>query len=275
MPPPLKYPLFELTPEQFEQLCIELITSSTEERSAVLSDKPRWLDAVIGKVSKDGVKTMAVEVSHRTSFHPLGLNHFFERLSREERKFDEYVFITSSPLQDIHHKMLDSAAARALGSPIRLLGQDEVFALLDRYPAISAKYFKSLRKRVKLRNASEIISVVGVIFSLLGLGASFYEYRKTPPLKPDSFGTQITSVEESLARLKALEAGLQGLKEELKSKSDEAARVSKEYEDAMKLKALTKEQLEQVKLAVGSQSRAEVFMNYFLGWARSNPKCNT
>lgn len=266
MPTPLKYPLFELNPQQFEQLCIELIAASTEEGSAVLSDKPKWLDAVIGRVSKDGVKTTAVGVSHRTTFHPLGLNHFFDRLSREEIKFDEYVFITSSPLQDIHHKMLESEAARTLGRPIRLLGQNAVLALLDKHPSIAAKYFKNIQKRVKLRTASEIISVFGVVLSLLGLIGSFHEFRQPAPLNPASFGTQIASVEESLDRLKTLEAGLQELKNELRSKSDEAVRISKEYEDAMKLKALTKEQLEQVKLAVGTQSRVEVFMNYFLGF---------
>lgn len=266
MPSAASYPLFELSPEQFEKLCVELMSSAAGASSAVFADKPRWIDAVIGTVSSAGTKTIAIEVSHRTNFHPLGLNHFFERLAKEERKFDEYVFITSAPLQDAHRQMLNSSSAKALDRPISLLGQQEVIELLDKNPSIATKYFKALRQQVKRRRAVELASVLGLVASVAGLASSFYALRDSPPLEPASFGSQIASVEESLARLKSLESGLRDLKEELRTKSEEAAKVSKEYEEAMKLKALTQEQLEQIKLAVSGQSKTEVFFNYFWGF---------
>jgi hypothetical protein len=260
-----KYPLFELSPEQFEKLCIELVAASLEGDNAVLSEKPNWIDAVIGSQSPSGAKTVAVEVSHRTQFPPMGLNNFFERLLKEPRKFDEYVFITSSPLRQVHRQVLESATAKSLARPIRLLGQAEVVGLLDKHQDIAAKYFKTLSNRVRIRRLSEFTSILGVAISLFAFATSFYADRETPK-EASAFSSQIASVEDSLTRLKSLEAGLQDLKSDLRSKSEESARVSKEYEEAMKLKALTKEQLEQVRLAIGSQSQWEVFLNYFFGF---------
>ena len=74
------------------------------------------------------------------------------------------------------------------------------------------------------------------------------------------------SVEDSLARLGDLERGLLALKVDLENKARESAQVSKEYEEAMRLKALTSEQLESVRRAVSSQSRSDVFWNYFFGF---------
>lgn len=261
-----KYPFFELSPEQFEKLCIELYAASIDGSSAVLSEKPRWIDAVIGTVSTTGTKSVAVEVKHRMNFHLRDLDHFIERLSREAQKFDEYVFITSSPLLQKSQQILDSLAVNSLAKPIRLLGQEEIIGLLDRNPEIASRYFKAVRQRVKIRRLSEIVSLVAVAASLAGLTSSFFSYRDTTSTESTSFSSQIESVEESLSRLKSLEAGLRTLKDDLRSQSEESARVTKEYEEAMKLKALTSEQLEQVKLAINSQSRGEVFMNYFLGF---------
>ena len=260
-----KYPLFELSPEQFEKLCIELVATSIEENGVILAEKPRWIDAVIGSLSPAGAKTIAVEVKHRTNIHPRDLNQFYERLLQEHQKFDEYIFITSSPLQQVQRQTLNSAVAKSLAKPIRLLGQEEVIGLLDKHPDIAAKYFKDLRERISKRRRSMLFSVLSIALSFLGFVLSFNDYRELP--KEDSaFSSQIASVEDSLSRLKSLEAGLRDLKNELRSKSEESARVSKEYEEAMKLKVLTKEQLELVKSAVSAQSRWEVFWNYFFGF---------
>ncbi|SRR5258708_2531102 len=76
---------------------------------------------------------------------------------------------------------------------------------------------------------------------------------------------QVKSVEDSLARLNDLELGLKALKVELQQKSDETSRVTKEYDEAMKLKTLTTDQLNEVKKAVGFRGGMDILRDYFSG----------
>lgn len=97
-PTPLKYPLFELSPKEFEDLCIDLVAASDDKSAAVLAGKSLCIDAVVAKGSKAGVTKSAVEVKHRTSFQPSSLLAFIQRAAQEKEKFNEYIFVTSAPL---------------------------------------------------------------------------------------------------------------------------------------------------------------------------------
>lgn len=266
MPDKQPYPLYELSGEEFERLCIDLLVAADSSLAVTTANTPRWIDAVGTRRTKQGDKSVAIETSHRSTFHPEGLRLFLERLSKEERRFDEYIFITSSPIQDIHRELANSNAAKALNAEVRILGQQELIELLNGYQAVAVKYFKSVRERVRMRRVSALISSVAFAASLGGLGSSLYSFFGQKQQPDTQFTTQIRSVEESLSRLTDLEKGLRKLKEELQEKSAESARVTKEYDEAMKLKALTAEQLEQVRKAVNSQSRWDVFQNYFFGF---------
>jgi hypothetical protein len=200
------------------------------------------------------------------NFHPEGLRLFLERLSKEPQKFDEYIFITSSPIADIHRQLKDSAAAKALNALVQILGRAELTQLLDSHPAVAMKYFKSVRDRIKRRRAAAWISALALTASLGGLSSAIYSLVRFEREPKSELTEQVGAVEASLVRLRDLERSLTNLKKELQEKSAESARIAKEYEEAMKLKALTSEQLDQIKKAVNSQSRMDVFLNYFWGF---------
>lgn len=260
------YPLYELSGEEFKRLCIDLLLAADSSLAVTSTDAPRWIDVVGTRRTQQGDKSVAIKTSHRSIFHPEGLRLFLELLSKEERRFDEYIFITSSSIKDIPREMVNFNAAKVQNAQIGIYGQLDLIELLSRHQAVAAKYFKSVRERVRMRRVSALISSAALVASLGGLGSSLYSLLG-PKQQPDTqFSTQIRSVEESLSRLTDLERNLRKLKEELQEKSAESARVSKEYDEAMKLKALTTEQLEQVRKAVNSQNRWDVFQNYFFGF---------
>ncbi len=109
-----------------------------------------------------------------------------------------------------------------------------------------------------------VTSSAGVLVSVISLLFSIVPFTKDK--ERDSFESQIQAVEANLNSLKALERSLSALKKELQTTSEESARIKREYEEALKLKAITSEQLEQVKKAVSAQSASDTFLNYFFGF---------
>lgn len=195
---------------------------------------------------------------------PFGLRLFIDRLSKSDLRFDEYVFITSSPLTATHQQAIQSATVSQSGLNILLLGQQEVFQLLAKNPSVAAKYFKAVAQQIRQRRLTLAGSLFGVLASVLSLVFAIVPFSKDK--EPASFENQIQAVETNLNSLKALERSLYALKKELQTTSEESARIKHEYEEALKLKAITSEQLEQIKTAVSAQSASDTFLNYFFGF---------
>lgn len=261
------YPLYELSGQEFEQLCCRLLLADDANLSISHASSPPWLDAVGTRKSALGVQTIAIETKHRTTFQPEGVRNFLERMGKEDLKFEEYIFITSSPIPEIHRRIDKSNEAKALNAEVKILGLADVIALLDRHSPIAAEYFSNVRKRLSVRRAAATWGAVALTIAAGGLGNAFYTYFSGLIIEPKSqLSEQVAIVENSIRRLNDLEKSLTALKTELQQKSEDSARIAKEYEAAMKLKSLTAEQLEQVKKAVGSQSATDIFLNYFFGF---------
>jgi hypothetical protein len=210
------------------------------------------------------VHAVAVQVKHRASFDIATLRSFLGRVERRGNEFDEYILVTSSPLNASVHQVLKSWTTAVSAPRVHLLGQQEVVELLQKNPAIANKYFPAVRRRVTRRRLIGAASGLGAAFSVLALILSLYE--TLVPKEKSTFQGQIFAVEDSLKGLRALEQSLQGLKRELEQTSEESNRIRREYEEVMKLKVVTAEQLEQIRKAVSSQSAWEVFLNYFFGF---------
>jgi hypothetical protein len=266
MPETRPYPLYELSEGEFERLCVDLLVAADSNLTLSAAGSPRWVDAVGFRRTLQGEHSVAVEVKHRTVFHPDGLRSFLERLSRENRKFDEYFFITSSPIPDGAQFVNLANVSNTLNAKVEVMGQRELVALLNAHPVVAAKYFKSARDRLRRRKIAGTLSGVAMATALGGLTGALIPYVQSKREPQSHLNEQVASVESSLARLNDVERSLEALKAELQQKSEESARVRREYEEAMKLQPVTAEQMAQVKKAVGSQSGMEIFRNYLFGF---------
>jgi hypothetical protein len=260
------YPLYELSGEEFERLCVELLMAADPQLTISAGEAPRWIDAIGIKKTPTAPRSVAIEAKHRTAFHPEGLRLFLERLAKESRKFDEYIFITSSPIQDVHRQVVATQAAKSLNADIKLFGKDDILSLLDQHRHVAAKFFKTARKRQQKQKFAALVSSIAAAASVSFMANLVHDSLRSRFEPSSKLTEQVKSVENSLARLRDLEQSLRVLKDDLEQKSTESARITKEYEEAMKLKALTADQLEQVKKAVSGQSGTEIFLNYFFGF---------
>jgi hypothetical protein len=261
----MQFPIFELSPQDFERLCLDLLNAEGGNLILNSDEKQRWFDITGERLSTEGkAKRVAIEVKHRTTFHPEGLRLFVDRLSKSDSRFDEYVFMTSSPLTPANLQAIQTATVSSPSLNLVLLGQQEIFQLLEKHPKVAAKYFKEVAQKVRLRRLSAASSLIGIIVSALSFIFTVIPFSKDK--EHDFFESQIQAVESNLSSLRALEHSLTALRKELENTSEESARIKREYEEALKLKAITSEQLEQIKKAVSAQSASDTFLNYFFGF---------
>lgn len=257
-----KFPIFELASSDFEKLCVELFEAEGGKFRLVAHTD---FD-IEGRrpLSSGDIETFAIEVRHRSVFQVEALRRFISRIRDSGEKFDRLVFITSALIAGKQWISVERVLSQELGRCTEVIGQAELFTLLKSHPKIVEKYFaKVSEKRRKFRWS--LASSIGVVFvSLLSmLSAILPIFNDT---NPNSFEEKIRSVEKNLAGLKSLENSLQDLKFELESKSEESALVKAEYEEALKLKSFTQDQIEQFKKAVNTQSATDTVMNYSLGF---------
>jgi tRNA splicing endonuclease len=256
---------FDLSPSGFENLCFDLLYAEGGNFWFNNDSNQRWFDIAGERFSPDGTTIkVAVEVKHRRVFYPEGLRFFVDQLSKSDLQFDEYMFITSSPLTTSQLKKLHSDIVSPTGLKISLLGQMEVIQLLEKHQDIASKHLKAVERAARKRGTWLAVSLIGIFTSVLSLKYATAPF--TNDQERDSFKNKIHAVETNLNNLKGLEDSLIELKKELQKTSYESAKIKKEYEEALKLKEVTAEQLAHIKIAVSAQSSSDTLLNYFLGF---------
>lgn len=258
-------PLFELSPQDFEKLCLDLFTAEGGNYRLIHDGKNRWFDVSGEKAAANGISnTIAIEIKHRNVFHPESVRFFVDGLSKSNLHFDEYIFVTSAPITAEHRRTTHARIISNSKFNIQLLGQQEILQLLLKHPKIASKYFKSVSQKIFQRRLAVATSFAGILASLLSLLLTFLPL--TQDKEKSSFESQIQSVETNLQGLKEMERNLGALKKELQATSDESAQIKRDYEAALKLKAITSEQLEQINKAVNSKTATDTALNYFFGF---------
>ncbi|NWC43933.1 restriction endonuclease [Pseudomonas edaphica] len=259
------FPIFELSPQDFEKLCLDVFTAEGGSYRLIHDDKNRWFDVFGEKPVASGIcSTVAVEIKHRKAFHPEIVDFFVDSLSKSNLHFDEYVFVTSAPITAEQRRATHAGIISDSKFNIQLLGQQEVFQLLLKHPKIANRYFKSVSQKIFQRRVAVATSFAGILASVLSL--LFTMIPLVEEKEKSSFESQIQSVETNLQGLKQMERNLDALKKELQATSDESAQIKRDYEAALKLKAITSEQLEQINKAVNSQTATDTALNYFFGF---------
>jgi hypothetical protein len=259
------FPIFELSSQDFEKLCLDLFAAEGGSYRLIHDDKNRWFDIFGEKTAANGVSSsVAVEIKHRKTFHPENVGLFVDRLSKSDLHFDEYIFVTSAPITAERRRVTHAKIISNSKFNIQLLGQHEVFQLLLKYPKISTKYFKSVSQKIFQRRVTVVTSFAGISVSLFSLVLTIIPLAEEK--EKSSFESQIQSVETNLQGLKEVERNLIELKKELQATSVESAQIKMDYEAALKLKAITSEQLEQINKAVNSQTSTDTALNYFFGF---------
>ncbi|MGM3216471.1 restriction endonuclease [Pseudomonas sp. PhalM4] len=137
----LRYPLFELSPQELEKLCLDLLNAEGGRFELV---NLAAFDIEGHRTTGNGKEErIAVEVKHRTHFHISQLNEFIEKAKSLPAGFNSLIYITSAPLSLRQRDLIEITGKNTSAHRIQVVGQHELHSMLSKHPAIGEKYFKA------------------------------------------------------------------------------------------------------------------------------------
>ncbi len=267
----MKYPIFDLTPEDFEQLTLELFQTLDDydnlELTSVLGDF--YYCDIKGDLSgiDGGRGKVAIEVKHWLKFN---VHNFRKDLTSRLNKPTEYNslhFVTSAKIENHQRDIINDIIGAESSLDIKIFDQAYIVSLLDKHPLIAKKYFSSIRTEQQRQRKWIIASTIGVITSIIfSIFSTNIIGKYIEPVNQPTLDARIEKVEGALANLRNLESYLGDVKEEMVETRKTVQIIEADYERAQKLKKLTDEELAFLSNAINTTQWYEKPLNYFFGF---------
>lgn len=253
-----KNSLYQLTPNEFEKLCAEILRAQGIERVELVGGPGDQGVDIIGET--EGQK-IAVQVKHTRQLSLSIIRRIIDQVQASSYKPKQLIIITSAILSPL---LRDSVQKLPSDITVRLMGQDEVLRALNNHPEIQRLQVAPAQRRTIRQRWELILGLAGVLASIAGLLASgifFFVQPEKPQLQE-----RIETVECAIGSLKDLEKQLIGIKGDMVETEKAAKVIEQEYAKAKELEKLTQDQFEAVKSALRSQSWQKTAFNYGLGF---------
>jgi hypothetical protein len=251
--PNLKYQLFELSGEKFEQLCADLLNAEYNYDKFFITSGPN--DNGVDILAVSGIKKIAIQVKHRYKIVYKELEKEIERHKPLLEYHHEFIYITSA---SISRKTLNKVQS----DKIKILAQDDIIELLDKHSDIGQRYFTILEKKKKRNRTSFYASLIGVLISLFATFSTIYSeiQSKDKPLKE-----RINNVEQALNGIKGLEKDLESIKSDMIKTDLENKKILEEYEKMKGLEDIVIEKKESLNIVLNYEPWYKKALNYFFG----------
>jgi len=265
-----KYPLYDLSPKEFEELALELLSTTNKYQNLSLSKNMNdYLFAdIYGEYVTENKKTVrvAIEVKHWLKFNVTNFkNEVIKRV--DQLKDVTYIqFVTSAKIENHQKDKINDIIAPYRSYGMQLYNQDDIVLLLIKNPKIAKKYFQPVFNKKKWQRIQIYSSIlVGIISLFLGFESSKSSFFFSDKEKSNLLDVRIERVEKALTNIKDLEKYLGDIKTEMEETSKDVSKIKDEYEQVQKLKKLSNDELAVLNTALQRKSWYEILLNYILG----------
>jgi hypothetical protein len=200
----MKYPLFELTPEKFVELCSDLFNAEKKfDKVFIITNRDGNSIDITGL---KGTEKTAIQVKHKRTF---GEDSIIEQLKESESylEFHHYfIFVVSAKLsKDIKSKFSNDK--------IQIYDQDDLIKLLDKHEDVARRYFQNLKAEKNKTSLVLFSSLSGILASVIFSFSTIFSSLDNNNDKP--LENKIKNVEEVLSGIKNLETDLKVIKEDM------------------------------------------------------------
>lgn len=254
--------LFELQPDEFEKLCLRLL--ETLGFKMITKMKPSigvGFDFQGQLYENDKVKNAAIIIKHKLELSKEDILKISSDFFRIGTFNDIFVLITSSKITDSIQEIADNYLKKK--GEIRIIDQDEMLSLINDSLEIVDDFFSSIKKKLYRKKIELSLSIVGTIIGIIGVIISSLQKFV---LVREPLDVRINKVESAINSIKDLESYLKDIKTEMIEKEKSTKLINEEYKKAKVLEALTKEQLETIRLALKTQNLKDIIFNLFMGF---------
>jgi len=216
----MKYPIFELTPEKFIQLCADLFQAEHiyDKLFIFTNNEGKTVDIQGHK----GIEKTGIEVKHKFTFSETSLADQLEKSKNHFEYYHNFILIVSA-------KIPKQVKLRFSNDKITVYDQEDLFRLLDKHGDVAKRYFQNLKIEKKKTSLLFTSSLLGVIASVVFSSASIFSFfEKNEEDKP--LESKIENVEQVLNGIKNLEEDLNNIKEDMIETEVQNKRITLEYE---------------------------------------------
>jgi hypothetical protein len=250
----MKYPIFELTPDKFVQLCSDLF------QAEYVYDKLYIFTNNNGKTvdiqGHKGIEKIGIEVKHKSTFSEKSLVELIENFKNQFDVYHQFFFIISA-------KISKQDKLKFSTENVKILDQEDLFKLLDKHNDVAKRYFQNLKVEKKKTSFVFTSSLVAVIASIAVSSTtifSFFEKNESKPLE-----NKIQNVEQVLNGIKNLEGDLNKIKEDMVETEIQNKKIMLEYEKLKGVEDLIEKRKEELNSIVNYKSWSTRIFEFLFG----------
>lgn len=255
-----KQNLYDLTPDEFEKLCGEILKTQGFDRINFVG-APGKRDQGIDIVGEKEGRSVAVQVKHTKNLSIQMIHRITDQVQASPYQPKELLIMTSAALVPSHKWLLQNVPATLT---IKIMAHDEILKVLNERPEIRRSQMAKAQRRMIRQRWELIIGITGSFASIIGIiisGMSFFAQPEKPQLQE-----RIETVELAIGNLKDLEKQLSNIKEDMVKTEKATKAIEQEYAKAKELEKLTEEQYEAVKKALRTKSWQRTVLDYVFGF---------
>ena len=253
-----KQSLYNLTPDEFEKLCGEILKTQGFDRIELVGGPGDQGVYISGE--KEG-QNVVVQVKHTKNLTSQMVHNIVAQVQASTYQPAKLLIMTSTHLVPTHKWLLEEYPDTM---PVEVMGQSEILQVINEHPEIRQSQMATAQSRTIRQRWELILGLIGALASITALivsGISFLAKPDKPQLQE-----RIETVELAIGNLKDLEKQLTNIKEDMVETEKEAKAIKQKYEKAKELEKLTEEQYEIVKTALRSKSWQRTVIDYLLGF---------
>lgn len=262
-----KYPFFELSSPDFENLCFDIIRHINPNHELIKTSKiyDSGFDFEGFFKNNEGKNIRIIYECKRISEAPFSLfDNQINKLISKFPKINKMVFIISSTISpNVLSRIQKLSEENKI--EIEIIDFPKLTKYLDELKEISEKYFskyfkqeKSQRKALKQWTASLLIPILA---GILANGVLYFKESKKEPLE-----AKIIKVSNAIENLKSLESDLKDIRSDIEKTQKAKVKIEEEFEKAKVLEKLSVEQLDAVKSALKTESLISTIINWIIAF---------
>lgn len=259
----IKIPLHELSFENFEDLCFDLLNKTNEYTNIIRNSNRYGFDFLGTQNSRDNGKTdIAIEAKHWLHFKTQPYLELLEKVTKSSETVSIFILITSAKISSKDKKTINEINARYKSIVVKIIDFSLICDLINNNLDIKIRYFPELKKRTLQANIALSLIIIGLLIS----GTFTYLGITQKGKSTNNLTSRIETVETTLDSIKDLEIDLEKIKEEIIKTDFENQRIRKEYDDAIELKKITDEQIETINLAFKRKNLKDTIYSHIAGF---------
>ena len=244
--------IYDLTAEQFENLCVDLLNAEYKFENSISFNKTR--ENQIDFVGYKGLEKYGFEIKHKYKIDFSTLKKILDPFQSYFDFYHKFILITSANIDRGTIKHFEN-------DKIKIISKNELIELLKKHTSVSERYFSILETKEKKNDRWYKVSLGGILAPIfLFMISTYFDYKDNQkPLE-----NRIENVGKALESIKDLEKYLENVKTDMIKTDLENKKILEEFNKLQGVEDMINEKKESLKIVLEYEPWYKRLFSYFL-----------